>query len=163
MLLFFDASGLAKRYFTEVGSDTINALFAASPLLNMAATPWGYTETYSILQRRRNTGILDAPTFSAASDQLRVEVVDDPLFGILPISDEIIFASISIIDKHNLNATDAAILTMLLQALPSPPPTDFILIASDKRLLRAAEAEGIVTLNPEELPASDVPDFLAAI
>jgi hypothetical protein len=36
-------------------------------------------------------------------------------------------------------------------------------VASDRRLLRAAGAEGLVTLNPETVPAADVPAFLASL
>jgi hypothetical protein len=45
--------------------------------------------------------------------------------------------------RHNLNSMDAAILTMLLDAVPLLPPGDaFVLVASDIRLLRGATAEG---------------------
>lgn len=37
------------------------------------------------------------------------------------------------------------------------------LVASDQRLLRAAEAEGLATLNPELLPAAEVPTQLASL
>jgi hypothetical protein len=67
--------------------------------------------------------------------------------------------------QHNLNATDAAILTMLLdyvQALPPGSPT-CVLVSADKRLLRAADAEGLATLDPEAIPAADVPTMLASL
>ena len=48
VVLFFDASGMAKRYFEEIGSDTLNALFMSLPVPSMATTPWGYSETYAI-------------------------------------------------------------------------------------------------------------------
>jgi hypothetical protein len=38
-----------------------------------------------------------------------------------------------------------------------------VLVAADYRLLRAAGAEGRATLNPETLPAADVPAFLAGV
>jgi predicted nucleic acid-binding protein len=40
---------------------------------------------------------------------------------------------------------------------------DCALIASDRRLLRAAATEGLATLNPETVPAADVPAFLARL
>jgi hypothetical protein len=58
---FWDASALVKRYLLESGSDTVNALFAAVPRDRMVTTPWGYAETYSVLLRRLNGGILDLP------------------------------------------------------------------------------------------------------
>ena len=38
-----------------------------------------------------------------------------------------------------------------------------VLVASDKRLLRAAKAEGLEVLNPETVQAADIPAFLAAL
>jgi hypothetical protein len=65
--------------------------------------------------------------------------------------------------QHNLNATDAAILTMLLEQVPPTVPDSpvCVVIAADRRLLRAADAEGFRTLNPEIFPAAAVPAFLA--
>jgi hypothetical protein len=131
-LLFWDASALVKRYFIELGSDTADALFAEGQ--EEATTPWGYIETYSILLRRLNGGFLDTATFTVAVTSLQEEVVDDPDFGLLPIDDAAIFASIFLMRKHNLNATDAAILTMLLdyvQTLPLASPV-CVLVAADR-------------------------------
>ena len=36
-------------------------------------------------------------------------------------------------------------------------------VASDQRLLRAAKAEGLEVLDPEIVPAADIPAFLAAL
>jgi hypothetical protein len=138
-LLFWDASGLAKRYFGEVGSDTVNAVFAAAAGHDMATTARGYAETYSLMVRRLNSGAIDLPTFAAATTALQAEVVDGTDFGLLPISEATIFASLLIDRQHNLNATDAAILTMLLEQLPPlmPDSPTCVVIAADRRLLRA--------------------------
>jgi hypothetical protein len=161
---FWDASALAKRYFPENGSKTVNGLFASVPQDRMTTTPWGYAETYSMLLRRLNSGVLDLPAFTACVTALQSEVVDSGDFGLLPIRDTVVFASISTMRRHNLNATDAAILTMLLEYRQTLPLGDIIcLVASDQRLLRAATAEGFRTLNPEAIAAADVPAFLAAL
>jgi predicted nucleic acid-binding protein len=161
-LLFWDASALMKRYFIELGSDTVDALFDKVAARDMATTPWAYIETYASLLRKMNGGAIDLPTFTTAVTSLQAEVVDDPDFRLLPNDETSIFASISLIRRHNLNATDAAILSMLLgyvQALPLP--RSCILVAADKRLIRAAAGEGLTTLNPAELPVADVPTLLA--
>jgi hypothetical protein len=164
-VLFWDASGLAKRYFGEIGSATVNAVFANATGHEMATTAWGYAETHSLLVRRLNSGAIDLPTFTAATTALQTEVVDDTDFGLLPISKATIFASLLTVRQHNLNATDAANLTMLLDQVPPSTPDSpiCVMIAADRRLLRAAEAEGFRTLNPELLAAADVPGFLGAL
>jgi predicted nucleic acid-binding protein len=113
-LLFWDASALAKRYTVEAGHSTASALFDNSPPHLMASTPWGYVETYSILLRRLNAGVLDLPSFGAAVSSLQSDLLSGSTFGLLPISENLILTCIRILRKHNLNATDASILNTLL-------------------------------------------------
>jgi predicted nucleic acid-binding protein len=163
MLLFWDASALAKRYFTEEGSPTVNALFAQVTPHDMASTPWGYAETYSILLRRHNQGTIDAAAFTNAANLLRAEIIEISDFTLLSLTDAHVFDSLEIMYRHHLNATDATILALLLVTLPSPIPADFVLIAADQRLLRAANAEGMRTLNPATLAATEVATFLSSL
>src|SRR5262245_14725154 len=110
----------------------------------MATTSWGFAETYSVLLRRHNEGRVDLPQFLARATALRCEVVHGTKFGLLPIDDATIFASTLVMRRHTLNATDAVLLTMLLDFVTALAPGDaFVLVAADTRLLRAATAEGI--------------------
>lgn len=155
-LLFWDASGLAKRYTAETGQATVNTVFNLAGTHRLATTPSGYAETCSILLRKLNGGILTAASWAKAVSALQVEVVDNPNFEMLAITEEDIFASILMMRRHNINSTDAAILTLLLGYVRTPAALTCLLIAVDKRLLRAAEAEGIATLDPEQVSATDV-------
>ena len=62
--------------------------------------------------------------------------------------------------SHNINSADAAILATYLrfQRATSEP---CLLVASDKRLNRAAEAEGLKSLNPEEVAVGDIPGWIS--
>lgn len=161
-LIFWDASGLAKRYTAEMGRETVNTIFADAAAHDMATTPWGYAETYSILLRKLNGGAINAIAWSKAVNALQTEVVNAPNFGLLSISDTVIFACALMMRKHNLNATDAAILMLLLDYTQATG-TSCLLIAADQRFLRAAAAEGLATLNPEAVSAANVPALLAAL
>ena len=163
LVLFWDASALAKRYAREFGSDVANFLFEQRPPLTMASTPWGYVETFSILRRRLNSNAINITSFEAAVSSLQAEVFQNDAFALLTISDEDIFESIEMIRKHNLNSTDSAILTVVLATNNSPDAPVIIVVASDKRLLRAAELEGLRTLNPEEMPLSELPAFISSL
>jgi hypothetical protein len=95
---------------------------------------------------------------------LRNEVLLDPAFQFITISDEDFLAGIVLTDQHNLNSSDAAILASYLRYMRAQPlasPTS-ILVAADHRLIRAANTEGLRALNPEIVPAADVPSILAA-
>jgi predicted nucleic acid-binding protein len=163
--LLWDASALVKRYLTETGTATVHALFAAAPAAAMWGTFLGYAETGAVLRRRTNAGDLPPAAFSAARAALRSEVLDDPDFQLLTVDDAAFLAGITLTDLHNLNSSDAALLAPYLRYArlqPAGSPT-CVLIASDQRLLRAAQLEGLATLNPELVLAADVPAALAAL
>jgi predicted nucleic acid-binding protein len=159
--LFWDASALAKRYTAEMGSETVDAVFNRRGAYDMATTAWGYLETYSILLRRKNGGVLDAPTFRYSVTALQSEVVDDPGFHFVPVPDHTVLGGLSLMQRHNLNSTDAVLLSTLLRFLEDGATRReaAILLTSDRRFMRAAQIEGLTVLNPEEIP----PDSVAAV
>lgn len=159
-IVFWDASGLAKRYTDENGRLTVNRIFAEAVPEEMYVTPLGYSETYSILIRKHNSGLLDSRAFWTATNALRSEVIGAPGFGLLSITDALIFGSLASMGTHNINSSDAAILATYLQFQRASRVPCF-LVASDKRLLRAAEAEGLNVLNPEEVASAEVAGMLA--
>ena len=95
--LFWDASGLAKRYVPETGRPTALTLFAHVPAPQMMTTPWGYTETYALLLRKRNGGSLGPSSFVAATSALRNDVIINPSFRSLTVTDAAIIGSIAVI------------------------------------------------------------------
>ena len=96
---------------------------------------------------------------------LQSEVIVGTQFDMLPISDLLIFSAASLVDAHNMNSADATILAAYLDFQSRLPPGSgtCLLIASDKRLLRAANAEGLQTLDPENFVPGGVPAFLSAL
>ena len=162
--LLWDASALVKRYAAEVRQQTVNALFSAVARAQMITSVLSYSETCAVLVRKRNAGTLVAATYSAARSALRTEIIDDPDFGVLAVEFDDILGGIDLIDRHNLNSTDASVLKSFLGFVQAQPAaTTLVLVAADQRLLRAAQAEGVQTLNPELIADADVPAFLAAL
>jgi len=163
--IFWDASSLVKRYYKEQGSETVDALFAAQPSLPMLTTFLGYAETHSILIRKCNRRDLSARDYKTASSALEREVVSNPTFGLLDTPYDAMLEGIDLIKKHNINASDAAILVVFLRYAKflAASGSTCVLVAADQRLLRAAQAEGLHPLNPQTLSPTDVPAFLAKI
>jgi predicted nucleic acid-binding protein len=161
----WDASALVKRYTPETGKATVDALFTALPAANMVTTFWGYAETHASLLRKRNKREISARFFGTALTLLRGEIRQDPDWTLLTIDDLAVLAGIELLLRHNLNTTDGVILATYLRyqlPLPTGSPT-VVLVAADTRLLRAATAEGLSTLNPEVVAAADVPALLATL
>lgn len=162
-VLLWDASALAKRYTEETGSATVQALFDAVPMSQMITTIWGYAETFSILLRRRNQGVISARAFVEASSALKRELIDGPEFKILTVDDTAVLAGIDLMLKHNLNATDAAILAMFLRVRRALIADFLILVAADQRLMRASQHEGLTIIEPERFTVDDVAKLLSNV
>lgn len=163
--LFWDASALAKRYAPEIGTGTVDALFVEVPPSQMVLTFPGYAECYSTLLRKRNRGTISAATSAAAKSSLRLEVIDNPDFVVLEVDSAAVLAGMDLMERHNINSSDAAILATYQDYVSSllTGGQPCVLIASDQRLLRAAAAEGLATLNPETVAAADIPSLLASL
>lgn len=148
---YFDASALGKRYAAEAGTPLVNHLFETVEKSRLTALSIGVGELLSIIVRRHNSGTLDEQTFQQASTELRREVIQAADFTLQSIPETLVLASLPLIEKHSLNATDALVLASALGMASAlrRADSDIVLVASDMRLLRAAGNEGLATLNPE--------------
>ncbi len=134
-------------------------------MTKQTATVLGYAETFSILLRRRNSGSLTDTKFNLAVTALEEEILFGAEFDLLALGSDLILEVIPLMRQHNINSADAAILAAFLRysRTQASNSTACILAAADQRLLRAAAAEGLATLNPESVSAADVPALLATL
>lgn len=157
-LVFFDASALVKRYAQERGTNVLNKLFESLHPSQMTCSTVTILETLSILVRKRNDGRLERPLFEDTVRKFRTEIVENRLFVATSVDDNLLLRSSDFVVKHNLNATDAVILrsALDLRATLRAAGDDLALWTSDKRLVRAAQAEGIAVIDPEVASVEDV-------
>ena len=148
---YWDASALAKRYTPEVGTPLVNDLFAKVPCNRMMCLHIGTGEVISIFVRKKNRKLITQASFAQAMTDFRAEVLNDVHFELVSTADDLISPSHQFIEKYSLNATDAFILRSALEVATRlrSVKDDLVLIASDQRLLQAAQAEGLATFNPE--------------
>ncbi len=161
-LVLCDASASVKRFVIETGTPVMRALFDAVTPDELKITMIGYSETYAILWRRHNGGVINRKTFAAAVSSLETIF----LMGTnvpLEMDNVSVLKSLRYIQKYNVNSTDAVILTLYLQHLEELGRRDAVLVSVDQRLLRAASAEGLATIDPTNFDENDVPDFLAKL
>jgi hypothetical protein len=149
--LYLDASALAKRYALEIGSPVINHLFANVPVDRFYVLSVGIAELVSILVRKKNAGHLTATEFAQAQTGVSIEIV--PTSGPRKVDANTALAinALPLIAAHSINGTDALILRSALDLATShrTDGDDLVLVASDQRLFRAAQVEGLITFNPE--------------
>lgn len=145
-MIFFDATAAAKRYFLEVGSDRVNALWSGrDEILSLTLLQ---CELVSALNRKRRERVVP----HAAHRRIRKQMGEDAgKMQTVPINAELIERSLKVLDAHPLKALDSLYLAgalYLQEALRSP----VLFVAADHQLLRAAQSEGLQVLNPEAGP-----------
>jgi uncharacterized protein len=152
MIFFFmDGSALAKRYLLESGTQSIDYLFDQIGPERLVVLNVGFAEVVSVIVRRKNSGILSQDGFSQAMLNLGHEIIDDSrIHKIEPIT-SLVIAALVHIQNHSINSTDAIVLqaALVMAAHFRSGGDDIAIVASDQRLLRAAEAEKLETYNPE--------------
>ena len=158
---YWDSSALVKRYAPETGTAFVNSIFSNVPLNRMMCLAVSTGEMISIFVRKRNDGTIPQDDFSQALLDFRSEVLDSDDFQVVSVDDVLVLESHSLIEQHNLNATDAAILRSALDIAEELCQEDdrLILVTADHRLLRSAENEGLEALNPEDASLGDLASF----
>lgn len=148
---YFDASALAKRYTTESGTALVNEAFNLLAREKMYCSTLGLLEVVSILIRKRNDGRLARPLFRQAMAAFKSEVITNVAFQKSSVDDALLLLSFDLLEQHNLNSADTIILRSALNLQQALQLTNeaLVLWTSDKRLARAAAAEGLQVFDPE--------------
>jgi predicted nucleic acid-binding protein len=159
---YVDASALAKRYSPEIGTPLMNHLFGSVPTNRLCVLNIGIAEVVAVLVRKRNAGRLAAALFAQAVLNVRTELVSPQNLNRVTADDSLVTAALPLIDAHSINATDGIILCSALDiaAALRSSADELALVASDQRLLRAAQAEGLVTFDPETQTQADLDALL---
>ncbi len=115
-------------------------------------------EVASILVRKRNAKTITAAVFSKAIVNFNREIVNQSQLPKISASATLASAALNLIIQHSINATDAILLrsTLDLASNLRVDGDDLVLVASDVRLLRAAQAEGLIVFNPETQTTADL-------
>ena len=145
-----DASALGKRYVCEPGTPLVHYLFREVGVDRMSCLTMGALETFSIIVRSRNRGKLNPQEARDAEALLRREVVNGGVEKIHPLG-SVVLDSAALITRHHVNSTDAVLLhvSLGLRDVLAADGNALVLVASDRRLLRAASAEALTTFDPE--------------
>ena len=148
---YMDASALAKRYIPEKGNELVDEILNKVPSSRVHFLNIGAGEILSVLVRRRNAGTLSIANFQQAVANFNAEIVRWAAVTRASVTTRLVATSLPLIIAHSINSTDALILKSALAIARKlrRAGDDLVLVASDERFLRAAQAEGLVTFNPE--------------
>ena len=141
-MIYLDSSALVKRYLKETGTDVVNSIILSSKA--KATSKLSYPEILSAFARKHRTneighGLLHSAINKFEGDWLQLYVIE--------FSDEILQPIKQVSQKYPLKAADTVHLASALW-LRSSTKADVTFVASDSRLLEAAQRENLQIVNP---------------
>lgn len=158
---YMDPSALVKRYHDEKGTELVNELFKKLEATEerFTTSAWSIAESAAVLNRIKNRVKIKEGDFAEILMSLLSEIKQ---FYFLKVTDERVLASIPYSLTYNINSSDALHLKTLkdLERAVDLLGEKIVLVAADKRLLRAAKSEGVATFNPEEDAEKKLDDLL---
>ena len=146
-LLYLDTSALVKIHLDEVGSERMRKLASPDEGNRLATCSITQVEFHAAIWRRRREGEFDGDTTERTIEQFNGRLRDD--FLRRPVDDRTLDLASELTSRHPLRGYDAVQLAscMALEATELESPT---FVCADRRLLIAAEAEGLSVLNPNQ-------------
>jgi len=143
MKYYFDTSAIVKRYHREKGTERVDEIIDRDSEIYVSTI--AIAETISAFTRLNNQGVINDKKYRRITEIFFSDI--ENRYVPVPISDELIIATIEMIEKHNLRTLDAIHLAVAMDICPEK---DCIFVSADKKLLQAAKDEGFEILNPEK-------------
>ena len=142
---YLDTSALVKLYVDEPGTDTMIELTVANQRNQFAILAATKTELHSAVRGRERQGDLDSRNTDRILHEFSRHL--ETMFVRQAVSDPVIDLAALLVQHHPLRANDALQLAgcLVLRAGAWLTP---VFACSDRALLRAADAEGLVCFDP---------------
>ena len=142
---------LLKRYALERGTDLIDYLFREVTRDRLACLMLSVAEVLAALVRRRRSGRLTPVLFQGALIHLRMELLQATEFVRFPADNDLILASLPLVERYRLGAVDSALLRVAVNAAQTHRASghDLVLMTTKVGLRGAAQQEGIAAFDPE--------------
>ena len=142
---YFDMSVLVKLYVREPGTDRVIGLIRDGEAVQLAILPSSKAEFHSAVRRRERLRDLDGQDAADVLETFNRHL--ETLFHRQDVSDPVINLASRLVERYPLRAYDAMQLAgFMVFRTEVISPTVFA--CSDRALLRAAGAEGLVCFDP---------------
>lgn len=152
-VLFFDSSGLVKRYIAETGTAWVISLLRPSAANDIFIANITGIEVASAIARRLKIGSISQTTAKKALNLFQRDFAKR--FIVVDLSRQIVEQGISLAEKHGLrgyDTTQLAVASAVRNRLLKSRITSLTFISADNELNQAAQAEGLTVDNPNNHP-----------
>lgn len=147
---YADSSALVKHHISEAGSAWIEQEFDAASGNKIITTKLNVAEVLSAMNRRQREANITPTEYAKFSGDFLSFVETD--YEMVELSDAVLLEAQRLLETHPLRGGDAIQLASALLAntqLQSAKLPVLIFLASDARLLTAANNEGLQTDDPQ--------------
>jgi predicted nucleic acid-binding protein len=151
--LLFDASGIVKRYLTEIGSGWVQGLADPAAAHELFLTRVTRVEVVAAVTRRGRGGLMPAPAVIGLVAQFRYDAAHQ--YNIVEVTPASLTDAERLAEIHGLRAYDAVQLAAaaeLHRGRSTLGLSRLTLISADRELKAAAIAEGIDVDDPMNHP-----------
>lgn len=151
-IYFIDTSSLGKRYVKETGSEWLRSLITSNTDTLFIISELTLVESISMFEKYSRTGALSPSICGLLRYQFLQHSQNE--YIVVPLNTRIMTTARKMIVKHSnhaLRALDAMQLATAFHVKRVLPQT-ITFLASDKKLLSAAEVEDFPIDNPERHP-----------
>lgn len=148
-VVYFDTSALLKRYVTEVGSAWVRESMVSANGVEIFTSSLTTVEATCAFARRFREGILDTDAYVTIERALDYDI--RYRYNILEVTPATLETAQSLARRHPLRAYDAVHLAtawLVNQVLLHEDKAPLTFICADERLLAIAEAERLLSENP---------------
>lgn len=149
---YFDSSALVKRYLAEMGSAWVQAR-CNDPARTIATVDLSRVEVAAAFAAKLRGNFITQAEYQEARTKLAAD--SQKRYHLIPVTSQRVDEAIELTARHRLRGYDAVHLACALhlnRALLEDDLPPLILIAADEDLLKAAQAEGLETENPNHYP-----------
>ena len=150
---FLDSSALVKRYVTETGSAWVRSLAVPEARNSLIIARITWVEVLSALAHRQREGSLTPNDVAWAIQTFRYDL--DMQYQVVELDPALAQAAGTLVTRHPLRAYDAVQLASALRVqsgLGQVQAPTFTFLAADDQLIVIAQANGLLTDNPNHHP-----------
>lgn len=150
---FFDSSALVKYYVSETGTQWIRGLVDAQPPNELIIAHITGAEIVAAISRRARMNLTTSADASKAIGVFNTHF--QTKYRVVIALMETVERAMSLTEKHSLRGYDAvqlAVALMVEEEMTIAGLGPLILISADQELNQAAQAEGLLTDDPNQHP-----------
>lgn len=153
-VFYLDTSALVKRYRTEQGTEVVEQLLSnPSPEDRFFISFLSIIELTSAVLRLVRGGQLREETANQLLARFRRDVQD--LFRVWPLNEDIAASAVQVVEARRLRSADALHMATAETIASLASGACAVMVSSDRELLDAAGAAGLVPLDPQTPGSAD--------